>query len=71
MLLCNAIDICRAEFMNPRCLTDCTLLIIIEVLGPEEMLLKIKGSGDVKVVSKVIRHRRLQLRTVMSACQAD
>lgn len=30
------------------------------------MLLKIKGSGDVKVVSRVIRHRRLGLQAVTS-----
>lgn len=41
------------------------------VWGPEEMLLKIKGSGDVKVGSRVIRHRRLRLQAVMSARQAD
>lgn len=41
------------------------------VRGPEEMLLKIKGSGDVKVGSRVIRHRRLRLQGVMSARQAD
>lgn len=34
--------------------------------GPEEMLLKIKGSGDVKVGSRVIRHRRLRLQAAMS-----
>lgn len=36
------------------------------VRGPEEMLLKIKGSGDVKVGSRVIRHRRLRLQAAMS-----
>lgn len=41
------------------------------VRGPEETLLKIKGSGDVKVGSRVIRHRRLRLPAVMSARQAD
>ena len=64
-------DICHVAFMNPLCLTDYTLLITMEVWGPEEMLLKIKGSGDVKVVSRVIRHQRLQLQPVMSARQAD
>lgn len=61
----DAINICHVAFMNPLCLTDYTLLI--EVWGPEEMLLKIKGSGDVKVVSRVIRHQRLRLQAVMSA----
>lgn len=41
------------------------------VQGPEEMLLKIKGSGDVKVGSRVIRHRQLRLQAVMFARQAD
>lgn len=68
---CDAIDICHVAFMNPLCLTDYTLLITMEVWGPEEMLLKIKGSGDVKVVSRVMRHQRLQLQPVMSARQAD
>lgn len=62
--------ICRVAFMNLLFL-DYTLLIIMGVFGPEEMPLKIKGSGDVKVVSWVIRHRRLQLQAVMSARQAD
>lgn len=39
--------------------------------GAEEMLLKIKGSGDVKVGSRVIRHRRLRFQAAMSARQAD
>lgn len=43
----------------------------MEVWGPEEMLLKIKESGDVLVVSRVIRHQRLQLHAVMSARQTD
>lgn len=63
----DAIDICHVAFMNPLCLTDYALLIVMEVWGPEEMLLKIKGSGDVKVVSRVIRHQRLRLQAVMSA----
>lgn len=35
--------------------------------GQEETLLKIKGSGDVKVVSWVIRHRRFGLRATTSS----
>lgn len=35
--------------------------------GQEEMVLKIKGSGDVKVVSWVIRHRRLRLQAATSS----
>lgn len=30
-LICDAIDICHVAFMNPLCLTDYTLLIIMEV----------------------------------------
>lgn len=71
MLIRDAIVICHVALMNWLCLTDCTLLIIMEVSGPEEMLLKINGSGDVKVGYRVIRHQGLRLQAEMSARQAD
>lgn len=67
MATCDDIDICHVAFMKTLLRTDPALLITMgESGGPEEMLLKIKGSGDVKVGSRVTRHRRLRLQAAMS-----